>query len=142
MHVERTFTVARPVGEVFTYLSDFTSTNQWDPGTVETKRLTGDGGLGTTYSNVSQFMGRRVKLVYETTVHDAPREVKFRGVNAGTTATDWLRFTAREDSTEILYRADFDFSPLLKLVAPLFIKGRLDKLADETIEQMKQALGS
>ncbi len=140
MHVERTFTVARPIGEVFTYLSDFTTTHDWDPGTLETTRISGDGGLGTTYSNLSKFMGRRVKLVYETVAYDLPREVKFRGVNGGTTATDWFRLSAREDSTEIHYRADFDFSPLLKLVAPLFIKGRLDRLADETIEQMKQAI--
>ena len=140
MYVERTFTVTRPVGEVFTYLADFTSTHEWDPGTIETKQLTGDGGLGTTYSNISKFMGRRVELVYETVAFDAPHEVKFRGVNGGTTATDWFRFSPEDDNTQIHYRADFDFSPLLKLVAPLFIKGKLDRLADETIAQMQRAI--
>ena len=57
MHVERTFTVAQPVETVFDYLADFTHTNEWDPGTVETTRTSGDGGVGTTYANTSEFMG-------------------------------------------------------------------------------------
>ena len=50
----------RPLEAVFDYLSDFTHTNEWDPGTVSTIRTFGDGGLGTTYDNTSEFMGRKV----------------------------------------------------------------------------------
>ena len=39
MHVERTFTVPAPIEQVFDYLSDFENTNEWDPGTVSTKRI-------------------------------------------------------------------------------------------------------
>ena len=67
MHVERTFTVPRPVEVVFDYLADFTHTEDWDPGTVRTRRTSGDGGAGTTYANTSQFMGRTSDLTYETT---------------------------------------------------------------------------
>ena len=38
---------------MFAYLSDFTTTNEWDPGTVSTERVSGDGGVGTTYHNTS-----------------------------------------------------------------------------------------
>ena len=57
---------------VFDYLSDFTHTNEWDPGTVETRRTSGDGGVGTTYANTSEFMGRRSELTYETVELRAP----------------------------------------------------------------------
>ena len=43
---------------VFAYLSDFTTTTEWDPGTVRTTRESGDGGIGTRYRNVSRFLGR------------------------------------------------------------------------------------
>ena len=36
--------------------------------------------------------------------------------------------------------ADFDFGRLVNLVAPLFLKGKLDKVADETMEQLEKAL--
>ena len=81
MHVERTFTVPRPVETVFDYLSDFTTTNEWDPGTIETTRTSGAGGVGTTYANTSEFNGRKTDLVYETLVHERPARVQFQGRN-------------------------------------------------------------
>ena len=57
--VERTITVSQPIAKVWAYLSDFTTTEEWDPPTVSTVRRSGDGGVGTTYSNVSKFLGLR-----------------------------------------------------------------------------------
>ncbi|MEJ7834286.1 MAG: SRPBCC family protein [Nocardioides sp.] len=140
MHVERTFTVPLPPEAVFAYLSDFTNTNEWDPGTIETKRTGGDGGIGTTYANISEFMGRRVELDYETITHEQPTKVQFRGRNKSATATDSLTFTAAGAGTSIHYRADFVFSTLVNLVAPILLRGKLERLADETVEQIQRAL--
>ena len=142
MYVERTFSVPRPVDTVFDYLSDFTTTNEWDPGTIRTTRTSGDGGVGTTYANTSEFNGRRTDLVYETKVHERPGRVHFQGRNKTVTTVDAMSFvpTADGSSTEITYRADFRFVFPLKLVAPLFLRGKLDKLADETVEQIEKAL--
>ena len=142
MHVERTLTVPRPIESVFDYLGDFTHTNAWDPGTVETTRLSGDGGVGTTYANTSEFLGRRTSLEYETIIFERPTRLRFRGHNKTATATDTMTFTpaAGGASTVIHYRADFDFGRLLNLVAPLVLKGKLDKVADETVEQLSKAL--
>jgi len=38
-HIERTITVDKPAERVWEYLSDFRSTNDWDPGTVLTERV-------------------------------------------------------------------------------------------------------
>ena len=92
MHVERTFSVAQPVEIVFDYLADFTHTNDWDPGTVETRRTSGDGGVGTTYANTSEFMGRKTELTYETITFERPRRLQFRGTNESATATDTMTF--------------------------------------------------
>ena len=142
MHVERTFTVPRPVEPVFDFLSDFTTTNEWDPGTVETTRTAGDGGVGTTYANTSEFMGRRTELVYETIQHERPSRVQFQGRNKAATTLDTMSFRAGADgsSTEITYRADFQFAFPINLVAPLVLRGRLEKLADETVEQIEKTL--
>jgi len=55
MRIIRTVTADVPRSVAFDYLSDFTTTTHWDPGTVSTKRLSGDGGVGTRYLNVSSF---------------------------------------------------------------------------------------
>ena len=143
MHVERTFTVTTPIETVFDYLADFSHTNEWDPGTLETTRTSGDGGVGTTYANTSEFMGRKAELTYETTAHERPTRLQFRGSNPTVNTTDTLSFTPVADgaSTQIHYRADFEFQLMLvALVAPLVVKPKLNKLADETVGQMSRTL--
>jgi carbon monoxide dehydrogenase subunit G len=140
MHVERTFSVSRPVEAVFDYLADFTNTNEWDPGTVETRRTSGDGGLGTTYANTSEFMGRTTELTYETTELERPHQLRFRGHNNKVTTSDSLTFRQAGDETQVHYRADFDFGRLLNLVAPLFVRPKLERLADDTVAQLERAL--
>lgn len=140
MDVERTFTVEKPIEQTFAFLSDFENTEHWDPGTVSTKRTSGDGGVGTTYKNISEFMGRKVELDYETVGYDEPTHFVCRGVNGKTTATDHMTFTAVDGRTQIHYRAVFDFPFPISVLAPIVARGKLEKLADETVEQIKKSL--
>ncbi len=142
MHVERTFTVPHPVENVFDYLADFTHTNEWDPGTVETRRTSGDGGVGTTYANTSEFMGRTSELTYETSELERPHRLQFRGHNDKVTTADTMTLRQVGDETQVHYRADFDFGRLLNLVAPLVVRPKLEKLADETVAQLQRALSA
>jgi carbon monoxide dehydrogenase subunit G len=140
MHVERTFTVSRAIEDVFDYLSDFENTNEWDPGTIRTTRTGGDGGIGTTYANRSSFAGRDVELTYETIGHDRPTFFCARGTNEQSTATDSMTFTRDGDRTQIRYRADFQFRGFVKYLAPLVLRRKLDTLADETVEHIRESL--
>lgn len=140
MHVERTFTVAQSPEAVFAYLSDFEHTEEWDPGTITTRRMSGDGGLGTTYENKSSFMGRETELTYETIGYDEPTFFSCRGRNKTATATDTMTFTPAAEGTQIHYRADFEFHGLVKFIAPLVVRPKLSSLADETIEQIQKTL--
>ena len=54
---------------------------------------------------------------------------------------DHLTFTRDGDRTQIHYRAVFDFPFPVSVVAPLLVRRPLEKLADETVEQMKESLG-
>ena len=64
MKLLKTVVVGKPLDAVFGYLSDFTTTTDWDPGTVTTVRRHGNGGVGTTYLNTSTFLGRTTQLTY------------------------------------------------------------------------------
>jgi uncharacterized protein YndB with AHSA1/START domain len=142
MHVERTFTVATPIETVYDYLVDFEHTNEWDPGTIETRRVSGDGGVGTKYHNSSEFAGRKTELTYEAVAQERPSRLQFRGTNKTATATDTLTFSPAGggSSTEVHYRADFEFTFPVSLVAPLLVKPKLGGIADETVAQMKRTL--
>jgi hypothetical protein len=64
MKLQKTVIAGKPLDAVFSYLSDYTTTTEWDPGTVVTVTQHGDGGVGTTYLNTSTFLGRETQLTY------------------------------------------------------------------------------
>lgn len=128
---------------VFDYLSDFTSTTEWDPGTVRTELISGDGGVGTRYRNTSKFMGRETVLDYEVTEHSAPHRIVLRGENDSVVSTDTIEVEPAGGGSRVTYQAHFDFKgvmgkaePVLKLLLWLPFK----RLGDEAQAGMKDAL--
>jgi len=51
--------------QAFAYLSDFSTSAEWDPGLVAAERV-GDGavGEGTEFRLVAEFLGRKTPLTY------------------------------------------------------------------------------
>ena len=147
MEIERSVTVGVPVDRVFAYLSDFTNTTEWDPGTVSTERVSGDGGLGTRYRNVSKFLGRETELDYLVVEHVPGEKFALRGENATVVAKDTMTFVrttgvsadAASEGTTVTYRADFEFKGVAKLAAPLLAPA-FKKLGDEAEQGMRDAL--
>ena len=90
MRLQRSVETAAAPAAVFAYLSDFTTTNEWDPGTVHTERVSGDGGVGTTYRNTSSFMGRETALTYEVVEHRPDSRFALRGENSSVVANDTM----------------------------------------------------
>lgn len=137
--IERTVAVDRPLAAVFAYLSDFTTTNEWDPGTVETVRVGGDGGVGTAYRNTSKFAGRKTELTY-VVERIVPGEVfALRGENKTVVAHDTMTFRETPTGTEVTYVADFEFKGLARFAAPLLAPA-FKKLGDEAEQGMHEAL--
>ncbi len=62
--------------EVFAYLSDFSTTEEWDPGVVEAERV-GDVPLseGSEFRLVAEFFGRKTPLTYRIIEHDPPNAI-------------------------------------------------------------------
>jgi hypothetical protein len=140
MRIVRTVEVPTPVETVFDYLSDFTTTTEWDPGTVRTVRIAGSGGVGTTYHNVSSFLGRETELTYAVTDLRPGRLIALRGENRTVVAHDRMELSASEDGgTRVDYTADFTFKGFARLVAP-FLAPALKRLGDEAEQGMRNAL--
>ncbi|HWJ10878.1 MAG TPA: SRPBCC family protein [Nocardioides sp.] len=140
MKIERTVETTADPTTVFAYLSDFTTTTEWDPGTVVTERISGDGEVGTTYRNVSEFRGRKTELEYRTETLVPPSLIVLHGTNKTVDAIDRMEIAATADGgTRVTYSADFTFKGLAKLATP-FLGGPLGKLGDEAQEGMRKAL--
>lgn len=139
MKLQRSVETSASPAAVFSYLSDFTTTTEWDPGTVRTERVSGDGGVGTTYRNVSSFMGRETELTYEVVEHRPDSRFALRGENSVVTANDTMEIAPLGEGSRVTYTADFSFKGIGRLVAPL-MKPALKKLGDEAQGGLRQAL--
>jgi carbon monoxide dehydrogenase subunit G len=143
MEITRTIETTAPVDAVYAYLSDFTTTNEWDPGTVETRRISGSGGVGTEYHNTSKFLGRKTELVYTTKQLEPGRRIVLEGDNKTVRATDTMTLTGTAGGTRVVYNARFDFKGVVGRLAPLLspaLKPAFKKLGDEAQVEMKRAL--
>ncbi|HEX7538114.1 MAG TPA: SRPBCC family protein [Dermatophilaceae bacterium] len=144
MRLQRTVIVEKPLEKVFAYLSDFTTTTEWDPGTVETVRASGDGGFGTEYLNTWTFAGRETWLTYVVEDLVPNRHIALRGENKTVIAHDSMVFREKNDdagvtSTEVTYTADFTFKGIARLIAP-FLKPAFTRLGNEAETGMAAAL--
>ncbi len=106
--------------DVFAYISDFSSTQEWDPGVVEAERCSEAAvGEGTEFRLVAEFLGRKTPITYRIVEYDPPRAVTFRGENASVISNDRITFEALGEGTRITYDAELLLKGPLRLADPL-----------------------
>lgn len=139
MRINRTVTSSKPISEVFRYLSDFTSTNDWDPGTVKTSKVQGDGKVGTVYENRSKFNGRESDLIYIVTDYEENKMIRLRGENKSIIAVDTITFRENNGKVEVTYDANFTLKGIAKIAGP-FLGKAFKILGDEAEVGLRKAL--
>jgi carbon monoxide dehydrogenase subunit G len=140
MVLRREVEVALSPKKAFAYLSDFTTTTEWDPGTVETVRVKGDGGVGTTYRNRSRFGSRETELTYTVIERRDPEMIRLRGENKTVVAVDTITVEPSGRGSRVVYEADFTFKGVWKALRP-FLGGAFKKLGDEAEVGLRETLG-
>jgi carbon monoxide dehydrogenase subunit G len=114
--IQRTVETTAAPAAVFAYLSDFSNTTEWDPGTITTERVEGDGGVGTVYRNVSEFNGKKSELRYEVVELVPERRFALEGEGKAAHADDLMELEALPDGgTRVTYTADIRFKGALKV---------------------------
>jgi carbon monoxide dehydrogenase subunit G len=139
MRLQRTVVVGKPLEKVFAYLSDFTTTTEWDPGTVTTVLDRGDGGIGTTYLNTSAFLGRTTQLTYVVRELVPGERIRLQGENQTVIATDTMSFRSVQAGTEVTYAAEFTFKGPARFIAPL-LRPALERLGNQAETGLREAL--
>jgi uncharacterized membrane protein len=77
-----TVTIARPVSEVFAFVTDGENAPKWRSAIVDVKRVSGEGATAVYKQGVSGPGGRRVDADYRVTVYEPDRMYGFE-VTAG-----------------------------------------------------------
>jgi len=148
-----TIDTSREREDVFAYLSDFSTTEEWDPGVVEAERLSDSAmGEGTGFRLVAEFLGRKTALTYRTIKYDPPRAVTFRGENGTVISTDRITVRVADGSTRVAYDADLALKGPLRIADPLLrvvfkrvgdraLAGLKDRLAPAEIDGLSRLSG-
>jgi hypothetical protein len=126
--------------EAFAYLSDFSTSAEWDPGVMEAERL-GAGAIaeGTEFRLVAEFLGRRTPLTYRVVEHEPPRAVTFVGENATVVSHDRISFEAIAGGTRVSYDADLRLKGPLKLADPLLALA-FNRVGDRALKGLRAVL--
>lgn len=137
-----TLDTARPLEEVFAYLSDFATTQEWDPGIVRAERVgTASVGAGTEFRLLARFLGRTTPITYRITEYDPPRSVTFVGENAAVVSRDRMTFEPAGGGTRVRYDADLTLKAPLRLADPL-LRLVFDRVGDRALAGLERALGA
>jgi len=139
MRIKRVVKVRKPLAQVFAYLSDFTTTTLWDPGTVVTIKTKGEGLVGSEYLNTSTFAGRQTQLTYVVQKFALNEQISLRGENKTVVAVDTITFQQLGEETQVTYTAEFTFKGFARLIAP-FLKPAFTRLGNEAEGGMAKAL--
>ena len=139
-HYEATLETQLPGEEVFVYLSDFSNTEEWDPGTVQAERV-GESpvGVGSEFRLVAAFLGRRSTIGYRVIEYDPPRTVSLRGENSTVIALDRVTVAPTGTRTRITYDARLTLKGPLKLADPLLALA-FKRVGDHALAGMRDTL--
>ena len=139
-HYTASVETPRPLDEVFAYLSDFSTTEEWDPGVVEAKRVNGAAiGEGTEFRLVAKFLGRANDLTYRIVEYDPPRAVTFRGESSTVVSQDTITFEKLAEGTRVTYDADLALKGLLGIADPL-LRLAFKPVGDRALAGLRRAL--
>jgi uncharacterized protein YndB with AHSA1/START domain len=99
--IERTFTIHRPVAEVFAYLSDVEHGPHYISGQREAHQMsTGPLGIGTTFATSGKFPRRGSR--FEITEYERDRRLAWKSASGAPTTTTW-EFQPAGPSTRVTF---------------------------------------
>lgn len=132
--------VPRPANEAFDYVSDFTTTTEWDSTALEARKLTdGPIAVGTQFEVICALPIGSITLVYEVEELVANKKIVLAGQGRFFNIRDTITFTPEKSGTRIDYRAEFDFRPWLRPLASRSQAG-LEKMGRESVAGLGEAL--
>jgi carbon monoxide dehydrogenase subunit G len=133
---------ARPIGEVFDYLSDFSTTREWDPGVVEAQRLDdGPVAIGSEFRLLAKFLGRTNELTYRIVELEPPATVALRGENATVVSFDRITLVPAGGGTRITYDAELTLKGLLRVADPLLALA-FNRVGDRALAGLRATLST
>jgi len=103
----------------FEQVADLGNIHRWDPGVVESDKVTPEPmGVGTTYALSLRYGARDVSMLYVVTEYEPNELIVYEGSGGMVKAIDTIRFVPHVNGTEVIYEADLRLTGLARLAQP------------------------
>lgn len=118
--VEVTVTIARPPEAVFEFISNFENNSKWQGG-VQKAWFTSEGPLrvGSTYTQLSKFLGRDIEFHFEIIRHEPGRLVEFQTTSGTFPVHIVRRVEPVPEGTKVTAIIEGEAGGIFRLAAPL-----------------------
>ena len=123
IRVETSVVIDRLPDEVFAYISNFENNPKWQSGMQQAK-FTSEGplGVGSTYTQVAKFLGRRIQSTFEVLEYEPERMVKATTTSGSFPITFTRLVEPVEGGTQVAAIIEGDASGFFKLAEPLMAR--------------------
>jgi uncharacterized protein YndB with AHSA1/START domain len=120
MRVERSATIKQPVERVFEYVSTPENDPTWVPVSFRHEKISpGPLRVGSITEEDVEFLGQRMRCVWEVRHYDPPSAVSLRTLSAPLPATIHLLLEPLDSATELTLVVDAELRGVYKLMGPL-----------------------
>jgi NAD(P)-dependent dehydrogenase (short-subunit alcohol dehydrogenase family) len=138
--LHETVDVTRTPDEAFAYISDFTTTVEWDSTAIAARKLTpGAIAVGTEFEVECALPVGSITVLYTVRELQANTRIVLRGSCRFFDIEDTISCAALATGTRIDYRAEFFFKPLIAPIAGFSQKG-LEAMGRESVAGLGLAL--
>jgi uncharacterized protein YndB with AHSA1/START domain len=122
-----TVTINRPPEAVFAYVLDGEKCPEWRTHVLDIKRVSGDGGVGTTYSQgVRGPMGRRIAADYRVTVCEPNRTLEFETLGGPVRPHGRFEIAGEGDGSRLTLSLDASMRGLAALFMGRMVQSSMD----------------
>lgn len=139
--LRQTIAVPRRADECFSYLRDFSTIEQWDPGVYRARKLTsGPVQIGTEFALILSSFGRRVPMTYRLVEEEPNRRLRLLGTGDGIEADDNIVLTPL---TGAVTRIDYEARLVLNGVSALtgrLIQPLLERIGQQAVFGLQAVL--
>ena len=140
IEVEHTLQIARPVEEVFGYLTDVARMPEWQASAQEAT-LEGELGPGARIREVRSFMGRRAASTMEITEYEPPNRFSLHSVEGPITYTVEHALEAVDGGTRVTLTARGETNRVPRLMLGT-VRRTIERQFVKDLETLKRRLES
>ena len=142
IQLDKSVLIERPVEDVFSFISNFENESEWCEEVVRTQK-TSDGpiGVGSTFTDHVEFLGRTMKSSYEILAYDLNKTVSIKTSSGPVPFVATYSFNDADGVTKLAILAKAEPRGLFKLATPI-IRRQLGKQWDRNFANLKRLLES